>query len=317
MVPDGKRYWYAAVTGYYCVGGEAVSGKQTGYPELPRTGIFDMNEKEEQPLLGKKTDYPETYTRSLLFAMPRAQGRYITGIDSENLPFHGADLWNAYELSWLNEQGVPRVGVAQIVVPANSPNIVESKSLKLYLGSFNQSSFGSTLELASVIKSDLEEIIQSPVTVDVRAPGDLDGEKLCGGLPGLCIDNLDIEVLTYDVCPDLLCNAPGSRVKESMYSHLLRSLCPVTGQPDWGSVFIKYEGEPLDKQALLKYIISYRNHNDFHEVCVERIFYDLMSMCHLEKLTVYARYTRRGGIDINPFRSNFETVPGNVRLFRQ
>jgi 7-cyano-7-deazaguanine reductase len=275
-----------------------------------------MNKKEEQSLLGNKTDYPETYTPSLLFAIARVQGRQNTGIDSENLPFQGADIWNAYELSWLNPNGVPRVGVAEIIVPADSPNIVESKSLKLYLGSFNQSCFSSMSELVCVIKSDLDAITQSAVAVDVKAPGDFD-DGYSGGMPGICIDHLDIETRNYQVSPGLLCNIPGEPLTESLHSHLLRSLCPVTGQPDWGSVFIRYEGEPLDKEAFLKYIISYRSHCDFHEVCVERIFYDLMSKCRPDKLTVYARYTRRGGIDINPFRSNFETVPGNVRLFRQ
>ena len=265
--------------------------------------------------LGQATVYPEHYTPDLLYAIARIDARAALGIDAE-LPFHGTDIWNAWDLTWLDPDGLPRVGTAEFRVPADSPNLVESKSLKLYLGSFAMSAFDSAQDLGAVVTKDLSAAAGKDVTVTVRDPDTPDGSAIAR-LPGLCIDARPVHCDTYEVDPGLLAADTSDIVAEDLHSHLLRSLCPVTGQPDMGSVSISYRGPRIDPAALLRYIVSYRQHQDFHEACVERMFMDIRERCGAEQLSVTARYQRRGGLDINPFRSNFETSVPNTRLWRQ
>ena len=267
--------------------------------------------------LGQKSEYISIYTPSLLCGIARKQSRDALGLTAESLPFHGVDIWNAYELSWLDQRGKPVVAVAEIQIPCTSQFIVESKSLKLYLNSFNQTRFNAKEEVIRTLESDLSVLVRSPVLVKVRGESQFK-ENVSGELPGDCLDTLEIEVETYEVDDKLLRLEKGNfSTTESLYSHLLKSNCPVTNQPDWASVVVQYVGPRIDRKSLLKYIVSYRNHQEFHEQCVERMFMDLMHRCKPEKLTVYARYVRRGGIDINPFRSNYEEPLVNMRLFRQ
>ena len=266
--------------------------------------------------LGKATVYKSEYDPDLLCPVPRRLKRDEIGIGSE-LPFSGFDLWNAYELSWLTPKGKPVVAMGEFRVPCESENLIESKSFKLYLNSLNQTRFMDFEQVRRVLVKDLSPA--AGANVDVRLM-ECDGED--GGiatLPGRCIDDLDIEVSGYRLDPSLLEGAanPEMIVEETLHSHLLKSNCLVTSQPDWGSVLIRYKGPGIAPEPLLRYIISFRQHNEFHEQCVERIFTDLMRTCRPEKLTVYARYTRRGGLDINPFRSNFEEEVENLRLARQ
>lgn len=267
--------------------------------------------------LGGVTEYVDQYSPDLLYPMPRQVGRGSLGIGDE-LPFSGVDIWNAYELSWLNEKGRPVVAIGEFQFPVTSANIVESKSLKLYLNSLNGMKYGSVEVVESLVKGDLERVCGSEV--DVRfTPVALVTIPAASTLPGVCIDELDVQVSAYEVEPTLLENSTqaGNEVAETLHSHLLKSNCPVTGQPDWASVLVGYQGDKIRHEALLKYLISYRDHDEFHEHCAERIFIDVLHYCRPSALTVYARYTRRGGLDINPFRSNFETPPQNFRLCRQ
>lgn len=264
--------------------------------------------------LGRPTGIPEKYAPEVLFGISREVARR-TFISQPELPFRGEDIWNAWELTWLDITGKPSVGTATIRVPADSANIVESKSLKLYLNSFANSPYASSELLAEVIAGDLGCVTESPVSVIV-SPASRSVFEPIGVLPGLCIDNLQPRFVARDVETDLLNCGPGV-VAEELHSHLLRSLCPVTRQPDTGSILIRYEGRKIDHESLLQYLVSYRQHCDFHEACVERIFVDLKSRCQPLRLSVYARYNRRGGIDINPFRSDFEQTAENLRLWRQ
>ena len=265
--------------------------------------------------LGQATAYPDQYSPDLLYAIARIDARGALGIDAEP-PFHGVDIWNAWDLTWLDPDGLPRVGTAEFLVPADSANLVESKSLKLYLGSFAMTAFDSRAALAAAIKKDLSAATGSDVNVIVRDPDAADGSAVAR-LPGHCIDRPGVRCDTYEVNPALLTAEADNIVAEELHTHLLRSLCPVTGQPDMGSMAISYRGPRIDGDALLRYIVSYRQHQDFHEACVERVFMDLRKCCGAVRLSVYARYQRRGGIDINPFRSNFEAAPPNTRLWRQ
>jgi 7-cyano-7-deazaguanine reductase len=267
----------------------------------------------ESPL-GKETTYVETYSPDLLFPVPRQLGRDKTGIKGK-LPFKGIDLWNAYELSWLNSKGKPEVAMATIIVSCAAPNIIESKSLKLYLNSLNQTKFDSFEVVKQTLEKDLSHVAGDRVQVEIFSPCKED-KKALGVLPGVCLDDLDVQTSTYEIDPKFLTILP-EKTEETVNSHLLKSNCLATGQPDWGSVVIRYSGPKIDHKGLLKYLISYRRHSGFHEHCVEHIFHDILNTCHPEKLTVYARYTRRGGLDINPFRSNFEQPPANIRLSRQ
>jgi len=264
--------------------------------------------------LGKKSRYDSEYDPALLFPIPRKTKRDEIQVPAK-LPFQGADLWTGYELSWLNQKGKPCVGILELTVPCNTPRIFESKSLKLYLNSLNQTCFENTEGLQTIIRNDLNRATGGEVDVHIFTWEQFNRFKILE-LPGTCIDGLDIDVDCYTVEPKYL-QAKGPRIEETLCSHLLKSNCLVTNQPDWGSVQIRYSGPKINQEGLLKYLVSFRMHNEFHEQCVERIFMDISRNCRPEKLTVYARYTRRGGLDINPFRSNFEAVPENIRTSRQ
>ena len=236
----------------------------------------------------------------------------------DELPFRGVDIWNAYELSWLTPQGKPVVAMGEFRVPCESANLIESKSIKLYLNSFNQTRFDDFESVRALMSKDLGGAAGMPVDVRLMAAAEFATESFAT-LPGECIDDLDIEVDNYALDAELLNGAADAdaQVSEMLHSHLLKSNCLVTSQPDWGSVLIHYQGAKINQEALLRYLISFRQHDEFHEQCVERIYNDLMRFCQPEKLTVYARYTRRGGLDINPYRSNFEFDVENLRLARQ
>jgi 7-cyano-7-deazaguanine reductase len=266
----------------------------------------------ESPL-GRPTSYPQQYAPEVLHSIARADSRGALGLGAE-LPFHGVDIWNAWELSWLDSSGKPVTGTAEIRVPAESANIVESKSLKLYLDSFAMARFVTRTDVAEAIEQDLCSCIGADVTVLLGNPS---AGSVTACLPGDCLDDLPVACDAYEIDRTLLRADTNDCVREDLYSHLLRSRCPVTDQPDTGSLLITYRGPRIDRKSLLRYIVSYREHNDFHEACVERMFVDLLERCRPDQLSVYARYQRRGGIDINPFRSNFETNPPNARLWRQ
>ncbi len=269
-----------------------------------------------QTPLGKQSDYPNTYTPSLLCAIPRSHGRDALHLDSDSLPFTGVDIWNVYELSWLDERGKPQIAVAEIQFPCTSNAIIESKSLKLYLGSFNGTRFDCMLDVQKTLESDLSVNAKVPVAVKLSAL-DKCPQRAIGMLPGECLDSLPVTVDAYQPDPSLLSIASQQQRHESVHTHLFRSLCPVTGQPDWASVHIAYNGRGIDRSALLRYLISYREHQAFHEQCVERIFLDINAATQPERLTVYARFLRRGGLDINPFRTNAGVTADNIRLLRQ
>ncbi|MDR6407810.1 NADPH-dependent 7-cyano-7-deazaguanine reductase QueF [Paraburkholderia terricola] len=271
----------------------------------------------EQSPLGKPSAYTEQYDASLLFPIARSNAREAIGI-SAPLPFFGTDIWNAYELSWLNARGKPQIAVATFFVPADSPNIVESKSFKLYLGSFAQTAFESMDAVRETIKRDVSASCGATVSVHLTAPYEF-GKLQMEEFEGLSLDRLDLDTDVYQPDASLLKAALNEApVEETLFSNLLKSNCPVTGQPDWGSVQIHYIGPQIDHAGLLRYIISYRNHTGFHEQCVEKIFIDVLKACKPVKLAVYARYTRRGGLDINPFRTNYNLpMPDNMRLARQ
>ena len=265
----------------------------------------------------------DQYDPSLLFPIPRAGKRAEIGITGAS-PFFGADLWTAFELSWLNPRGKPQVALAHITVPSESPHIIESKSFKLYLNSFNNTVFKDAREVQDRLRTDLSEAAwrgaAQPSSVGVRllAPELFDQEPV-HELDGLSLDRLDVECTRYTPAPELLrADHDEAPVTEVLTSNLLKSNCLVTGQPDWGSVQIRYSGAQIDQEGLLQYLVSFRNHNEFHEQCVERIFMDIWQRCQPTQLTVYARYTRRGGLDINPFRTSHPgALPPNVRTARQ
>ena len=277
----------------------------------------------EQSQLGKASAYIDQYDASLLFPIPRLAKRAEMGVTGA-VPFFGADLWTAYELSWLNRRGKPQVALAHITVPCESVNIIESKSFKLYLNSFNNTRFADATEVLSRLRADISEavwrggVVQSSVGVRLIAADLFDREPIYE-LDGLSLDRLDVECTRYTPAPDLLQAAANEPpVTEVLVSNLLKSNCLVTGQPDWGSVQISYTGAQIEQEGLLQYLVSFRNHNEFHEQCVERIFMDLWTRCKPLKLTVYARYTRRGGLDINPFRTSYpQALPANTRMARQ
>jgi len=271
--------------------------------------------KNQKLPLGQPTGYPDKYAPDLLCPIPRADARKSLGIGSE-LPFRGVDIWNAWELTWLGAGDVPAVATAAIIVPADSAGIVESKSLKLYLNSFSMSQFSSSAAVAESIAKDLANCVGSPVDVAVTLVPNSEARSV-SRLAGTCIDSTAVTCTAWDVDSDLLQADPRTIVEEDLHTHLLRSLCPVTSQPDIGSLQLSYRGPKIDRAALLRYVVSYRRHNDFHESCVERMFVDLLSRCAPEELSVQARYQRRGGIDINPFRSNTTERPKNLRLWRQ
>ena len=287
---------------------------------------------QAQAPLGQAVEYKTIYDASLLFPIARSIGRESIGFDN-NIRFFGYDIWNCYELSWLNQNGKPEIAVAKIIVPAtstsivesnslklylNSTSIVESKSLKLYLNSLNNTKYSSRSDVQDIITRDLSNILGCAVEVALLSVKNLHGYY--GPMDGENIDDVDIECSEYDVNKKLLAlDAQNTTVSEVLYSNLLRANCPVTNQPDWASIQVSYTGKKVDRTALLKYIISFRNHSGFHEQCVENIFIDMLNICNPEKLTVYARFTRRGGIDINPIRSTHDIMLDitNDRVSRQ
>lgn len=276
-----------------------------------------------QSPLGKIASYIDQYDPALLFPLPRAAKRQELGLGAQ-LPFFGADIWTAFELSWLNPRGKPQLALAHITVPCETPNIIESKSFKLYLNSFNNTRFADASEVLTRLRADLSEAAwrgaAGTSTVGVRLIGpELFDQEPVRELDGLSLDRLDVACDRYSPAPDLLRTTPGEPpVTETLVSNLLKSNCLVTGQPDWGSVQISYSGDAIDQEGLLQYLVSFRNHNEFHEQCVERIFVDIWQRCKPTRLTVYARYTRRGGLDINPLRTSHpQTLPPNTRTARQ
>ncbi|HKS14230.1 MAG TPA: NADPH-dependent 7-cyano-7-deazaguanine reductase QueF [Pseudomonas sp.] len=276
-----------------------------------------MHPAAEHSPLGKSSEYVYTYTPSLLFPIPRTAKWAELGVTAQTLPWQGVDYWNCFELSWLLPSGKPVVAIGEFAIPADSPNIIESKSFKLYLNSLNQTPFESAGELQACLEKDLSAAAGKPVGVRIRTLGEVEGQGVAG-LPGQCIDDLDISVSSYEhPQPELLRCDSTQVVEQTLHSHLLKSNCPVTGQPDWGSVVVEYRGAALDPASLLAYLVSFRQHADFHEQCVERIYLDLKRLLNPEHLTVYARYVRRGGLDINPYRSTGPISPGNQRLVRQ
>ncbi|NVD35081.1 NADPH-dependent 7-cyano-7-deazaguanine reductase QueF [Marinobacter lutaoensis] len=267
--------------------------------------------------LGKSSEYPEHYDPTLLFPVARQENRRRLGLDDGRWPWFGEDLWQAWEVSWLRPGGVPAVAWAEIHVPADSPSIIESKSLKLYLNSLNQEVFASPERLRAVVSEDLSGAAGAPVRVQLR---EVDTGAMAEGRPKgyELIDDEPVADVIYHYAPESLRLRDGAeRVSERLCSHLLKSNCPVTGQPDWGTLLIEYTGPRIDRSALLRYIVSFRNKQDFHEHCVETVFTDLMARCKPEALTVCARYTRRGGLDINPWRSTSPGGGAGPRLIRQ
>jgi len=272
--------------------------------------------------LGQVTEYKSQYDASLLQGVPRSLNRDELQLVATELPFLGCDLWNIYELSWLNSKGKPVVATGVVKVPFDSDNLIESKSFKLYLNSFNQTKFDSVEAVQQCLINDLSACATKPVSVELNADMGSFSEKL-GNFSGECIDNLDIEIDNYQLTPALLTDLCSTEtVSETLHSHLLKSNCLINSQPDWASVEICYTGKQIDREKLLRYLISFRQHNEFHEQCVERIYCDLMKFGKIDSLSVYARYTRRGGLDINPYRSSENNDSknnnlNNLRLLRQ
>ena len=273
-------------------------------------------------VLGKAVAYAERYAPELLCVLSRGEGRKAIGLTDEPLPFDGADFWTGYELSWLDRQGKPGVAIALFEFPCHAPGMIESKSFKLYLNSFNQSCFDSAMAVQQLLARNLSAAIGSQVGVQLfpliavgQFPGSLVPQTQVW--PGQCLDDLSVVIDQYTVNPTLLEVEATSVVGEAVHSHLLKSNCPVTGQPDWASVLIRYSGPHIKPASLLKYICSYRQQQEFHEQCIERMFCDLLRYAHCQQLTIEARYVRRGGLDINPFRSNCGEKPLGWRLLRQ
>jgi len=266
--------------------------------------------KDKNLPLGQDSDYPQKYAPDVLCPIARADSREPLGL-ADPLPFTGVDVWNAWELTWLGPGGRPEIAAVEMRVPAQSPNLIESKSMKLYLGSIAMTRFDAPEGVTDAVARDLSACAGTDVDVSLNpdlTPGELAGE---------CLDKLDIECSTFEVNPALLAADTNDIADESLHTHLLRSLCPVTGQPDIGSLEVSYSGPRIDPSSLLQYVVSFREHNDFHEACVERVFVDILERCRPGSLSVYARYQRRGGIDINPFRTNTGAAPLNLRLWRQ
>jgi 7-cyano-7-deazaguanine reductase len=282
-----------------------------------------MHNTPEQSQLGKASAYVDQYDPSLLFPIPRAGKRAEIGIVGA-APFFGADMWTAFELSWLNTRGKPQVALVHFTIPCETPHIVESKSFKLYLNSFNNTRFADAAAVLERLRADISEavwrggVVQSSIGVRLIDAALFDREPV-HEMDGMSLDRLDVECTHYQPAPELLTTVPEEGVvSEVLVSNLLKSNCLVTGQPDWGSVQISYSGLPIQQEGLLQYLVSFRNHHEFHEQCVERIFMDIWTRCKPTKLAVYARYTRRGGLDINPFRTSYpQALPANTRTARQ
>jgi len=264
--------------------------------------------------LGKEVPHSPRYNPGHLYPVSRLDGRREIGM-GESLPFQGVDIWNAYEISWLNDKGRPEIAIGRFIFPCETVNLIESKSLKLYLNSFNLERFDSSARVRSTIEADLSSAAGGQVAVNLT-PADQFGETAIGSPPGQCLDNLDIETRDFRVDPETL-TTTREQVEESLFSNLLRTNCPVTGQPDWGTLVVNYSGRRIDPKGLLKYIVSYREQTGFHENCVERIFTDITRQCAPDRLFVQAQFTRRGGLDINPWRANYAAAPNLARYARQ
>ena len=267
--------------------------------------------------LGKQVDYEFEYNPDLLQGVPRSLSRDTLDLANSSLPFDGIDTWTGYELSWLNLKGKPNVAILECHVPITSENLIESKSFKLYLNSFNQTKFASAEDVRQVLQADLSACAGEPVEVKLILPEQFSSLQF-QEFTGTLLDSLDVEIDQYSPNTQYLTVAKNETgIQETLVSHLLKSNCLITSQPDWASIQIRYEGKAIEHEGLLKYLISFRQHNEFHEQCVERIYNDIMQHCQPDKLTVCARYTRRGGLDINPFRSNYEAPYANHRQARQ
>jgi 7-cyano-7-deazaguanine reductase len=264
--------------------------------------------------LGKATTYPNQYDPSWLFPIPRQQGRAALKVP-EPKPFAGVDLWNSYEFSWLLSSGKPQMAIVQFCFQDDSTYLLESKSLKLYLNSFSLTRFPNAQAVQKTLEEDLSKAAEGQVSIKFILPDEFSAQGH-HEFSGVCLDDLDIAIDSYQLNPDFLCTE-ATRATETFYTHLFKANCPVTGQPDWASIWIRYSGKKIQHEGLLKYLVSYREQKEFHEQCVERIFMDLVNHCQPEKLSVYGHFCRRGGLDINPFRSNFETAPEKFHLFRQ
>ncbi len=280
--------------------------------------LYHESEELKNTLLGQHTEYKDHYDPTLLFPIARKLNRDELKIIDTNLPFHGEDLWTGYELSWLNNKGKPQVAVAEFIFPCQSSHIIESKSFKLYLNSFNQSRFEDWEHVRNLLIKDLSHGVHMPVKVKLFSSDDINCQQITP-LPGICIDDLDIEIEQYQLDKNQLKTESEEKiVSETLHSHLLKSNCLITSQPDWASIIIRYTGKKICQESLLKYLISFRSHNEFHEQCVERIYCDIQQHLGIDELEVYARYTRRGGLDINPYRSSMQNnIPFNIKTNRQ
>ena len=276
--------------------------------------MIDKNNNKLIPL-GKKINYKFKYNPLHLFPISRKDSRKNLGIINE-IPFTGNDIWNCYEISWLDFLGKPQVAIARFIFPFNTENIIESKSIKLYFNSFNQTCFKSHKDVKQIIENDLSNIAKGKVFVSLILPENFSKEKLFN-YNGILIDNINLKMEEYIINPDFLFVCKQEKTSEKLFSNLLRTNCPVTSQPDWASIIIEYSGKKINHKGLLKYLISFREHTGFHENCVERIFMDILKKCKPEKLLVYARFTRRGGIDINPYRANYDVIFSDIRFPRQ
>ena len=253
----------------------------------------------------------------------RSRARALLRVADE-LPFRGEDVWTGYEFSWLNETGKPVVAGLRVRVPCTSPNLVESKSLKFYLNGFAELRFDSREDVVEALENDLTGVIGASPVLEVLELGRLEGVSR---MPGESLDALQVVVTDYELNPELLTLAEGAesgqgapaagRVAAAWHTNLFRSLCPNTGQPDWASLMVEYTGLPIDPRGLLRYLVSYRRHAAFQEDTVERIFVDIMERCRPDELTVHGRFLRRGGLDINPFRSTHADAAPEMRLVRQ
>ncbi|MBG6031998.1 NADPH-dependent 7-cyano-7-deazaguanine reductase QueF [Proteus hauseri] len=279
--------------------------------------LYQGDQSLEALSLGKETQYHDQYDAGLLQGVPRSLNRDSLSLTAENLPFHGGDIWTMYELSWLNSKGLPQVAIGHVELDATTENLIESKSFKLYLNSFNQTRFESWDIVEKILLKDLTACAKGKVNLTIYPLSHFTSQPIVD-FAGECIDEQDIEIDNYQFDVQWLNESTtDTLVEETLVSHLLKSNCLITHQPDWGSIAIQYKGKKIDREKLLRYLVSFRQHNEFHEQCVERIFHDIMQLCKPETLTVYARYTRRGGLDINPWRSNCEFVPEISRLARQ
>ncbi|MBI6218100.1 NADPH-dependent 7-cyano-7-deazaguanine reductase QueF [Proteus sp. DFP240708] len=279
--------------------------------------LYQGDKSLEALSLGKETQYHDQYDAGLLQGVPRSLNRDSLSLTAENLPFHGGDIWTMYELSWLNSKGLPQVAIGHVELDATTENLIESKSFKLYLNSFNQTRFESWDIVEKTLLKDLTTCAKGKVNLTIYPLSHFTSQPIVD-FAGECIDEQDIEIDNYQFDAQWLNESTtDTLVEETLVSHLLKSNCLITNQPDWGSVAIQYKGKKIDREKLLRYLVSFRQHNEFHEQCVERIFHDIMQLCAPETLTVYAKYTRRGGLDINPWRSNCEFVPEISRLARQ